>query len=214
MNYPQFWLKATPRQKRIYSLLFMFVFAVAATLIGLLVPLSDAEAKMISDQLNQTVTQGTAAGTLPQDIFINNFSLCLLMFVPLAGAALGLLILFNTGQAFRAVFEIQAASLAATPTPGLTATPIPSLSPTPLSSISPTMAFITLGLIGAVFLLEYVTYTIAMTESVWLFRRILQYRDSMALKREVKYLLIFIGIAVLLLVIGAVVETYAITVGA
>jgi hypothetical protein len=214
LNYPQFWLKATPRQKRIYSLLFMFVFAVAATLIGLLVPLSDAEAKMISDQLNQTVTQGTAAGTLPQDIFINNFSLCLLMFVPLAGAALGLLILFNTGQAFRAVFEIQAASLAATPTPGLTATPIPSLSPTPLSSISPTMAFITLGLIGAVFLLEYVTYTIAMTESVWLFRRILQYRDSMALKREVKYLLIFIGIAVLLLVIGAVVETYAITVGA
>lgn len=214
MNYPQFWLKASPKQKRIYSIVFMFVFAVLATIIGLFIPVNAQEAQMISQQLNQTVAQGTAAGTLPQDIFINNFSLCLLMFVPLAGAAIGLLILFNTGQAFRAVFEIQAGSLAATPTPGFSATPVPSLSPTPLSSISPTTAILALGLIGAVFLLEYVSYTFAMTESIWLFRRVLQYRAKMEIKREIKYLLIFIGIVAVLLAIGAVVETYTITIGA
>jgi hypothetical protein len=196
-----------------YSLTFMFIFAIAATLLGLAIPVNAEEARMINDQLNQTVTQGTAAGTLPQDIFINNFSLCLLMFVPLAGAAIGLFILFSTGQAFRAVFEIQAGSFA-TSTPSVSATPIPSLSPTPLSSITPETAILTLGLIGAVFLLEYVTYTIAMTESVWLFRRIMQWHAKIELKQEVKYLLMFIGVAALLLVIGAFVETYTLSVGA
>ncbi|MGD6851510.1 MAG: hypothetical protein ACQCN6_05560 [Candidatus Bathyarchaeia archaeon] len=213
MNYPQFWLKATHKQKRFYSLIFMFILAVAATLIGLAIPVSAEEARMINDMLNQTVTEGTAAGTLPQDIFINNFSLCLLMFVPLAGAAIGLFILFSTGQAFRAVFEIQAGNFAATPAPGVSGTPIPTLSPTPLPSISPETAILTLGLIGAVFLLEYVSYTIAMTESVWLFRRIMQWRAKMELRREVKYLLVFIGVAALMLVIGAFVETYALSVG-
>jgi hypothetical protein len=46
-----------------------------------------------------------------------------------------------------------------------------------------------------------------MTESVWLFRRILQNRW----KSELKPLLILIGIVALLLIVGAIVETYAVT---
>ncbi len=75
------------------------------------------------------------------------------------------------------------------------------------SNIDPTTAFLALALIGAVFLLEYVSYTIAMTESVWLFRRIMQKRWS-----ELKITAAVIGIVALLLIIGAVVETYALSI--
>ena len=187
------WKNASPRRKRIYSLLVVLILAVLVTIIGMLIPVSTQEAQLISDQLNQTVTQGKANGTLIPDIFLNNFSLTLLMFVPLAGFAIGMFILFNTGQAFRAVFELQAASGAATATPDIQAS----------------TAILALVLIGAVFLLEYVSYTIGMTESIWLFRRIMQHRW----KGELKYLAIFIGIAALLLIVGAIVETYTLSIG-
>lgn len=157
-----------------------------------MVPISQQDAQVISDQLNQTVTQGTSGGTLIPDIFINNFSLCLLMFIPLAGLGIGLFILFSTGMAFRAVFEIQAAN---------------GLSGASTSNINPSTAILGLVLIGAVFLLEYVSYTIAMTESVWLFRRIMQKRWS-----ELKITAAVIGIVALLLIIGAIVETYTLSI--
>jgi hypothetical protein len=192
MNYPQFWLTASPRRKRIYSVVFILFLSILATVAGTLVPISQQDAQVISDQLNQTVTQGTSGGTLIPDIFVNNFSLCLLMFIPLAGLGIGLFILFSTGMAFRAVFEIQAAN---------------GLSSATTSNIDPTTAFLALVMIGAVFLLEYVSYTIAMTESVWLFRRIMQKRWS-----ELKITAAVIGVVALLLIIGAVVETYAISI--
>jgi preprotein translocase subunit SecG len=196
MNYPQFWKNATLRRKRIYSIIFVFVLSVLATLIGLLVPVSPQQAQAISDMLNQTVTQGQANGTLIQDIFLNNFPLCLLMFIPLVGFGVGMFILFSTGQAFRAVFEIQAASGAA----GASST---------AANISPITAILALVLIGIVFLLEYISYSIGMAESIWLFRRILQNRWN----AELKYLGIFIGIVALLLIIGAIVETLTLSIG-
>ncbi|MCL5876929.1 MAG: hypothetical protein M1540_03855 [Candidatus Bathyarchaeota archaeon] len=195
MDYPQFWKEASPKRKRIYAIIVVFIMSVLATMIGMLVPVSPEEAQIISDYLNQTVTQGQAGGTLSTDIFLNNFPLCLLMFVPLAGFAMGMFILFSTGQAFRAVFEIQAASGAATASS---------------AEITATTAILTLILVGVVFLLEYVSYSIAMAESIWLFRRITQKRW----KGELKYLAIFIGVVALLLIIGAVAETFALAIGA
>ena len=200
MNYPSFWLNASPKMKRVYSVLFMLVLSVLALIVGFMVPVSPTEAQMISDQLNQTVTNGVANGTLTQDIFMNNFLLCLVMFIPVAGAALGLFILFNTGQAFRAVIELQTASLSGTST---TPTPSP-------AALDPNMAILALVLIGVVFILEFVSYSMGMAESIWLFRRITQKK---MLKSEVKYLLVFIGIVALLLIMGAVVENYTITMG-
>jgi len=194
MDYPQFWKDASHRRKRIYSITFVLALSILATLIGLLVPVSPQEAQLISDQLNQTVTNGTANGTLIPDIFLNNFPLCLLMFIPLAGFGIGMFILFSTGQAFRAVFEIQTANGVATASS---------------ADISATTAILALFLIGVVFLIEYVSYAIGMTESIWLFRRLLQNRW----KSELKYLLIFIGIVALLLIIGAIVETYTLSIG-
>jgi hypothetical protein len=190
MNYPAFWLNASSKRKRIYSTLFVLILSVLATLAGMLVQLPQDQAQLIYDQLNQT----SNSPTLLIDIFVNNFPLCLLMFIPLAGFGIGMFILFSTGMAFRAVFDIQAAN-------GLS-------SSAAVGDISPTTAILVLALAGAVFVIEYVSYSIAMTESVWLFRRILQKRW-----REVKVLAMLIGFVAVLLAIGAVVEWYALSIG-
>jgi len=188
VNYPQFWLQASPKLKRLYSTLFVLLLAILATVAGTFVQLPPQEAQAIYDQLNQTTT---SPGLL-QNIFINNFPLCLLMFIPLVGIGVGLFILFSTGMAFRAVFDIQAAS-------GLT-------SSAAASDLTASTAILMLIAVGAVFVLEYVSYTIAMTESVWLFRRILQKRWG-----EFKIAAALIGLVALLLIIGAIVEAFAIT---
>ena len=194
MDYPRFWKTASLRRKRIYSIIFVLILSIVATLVGMLVPLSPQEAQVVFDQLNQTITENTAQGTFVPAIFVNNFSLCLLMFIPLAGLAIGLFILFSTGMAIRAIFDVQMAS---------------GLSGTASTEIQASTAIFALILIGAVFLLEYVSYAIGMTESVWLFRRILQKQW----KGELKYFAIFVGVVALLLIIGAIVETYTITMG-
>jgi hypothetical protein len=187
MKYPQFWLNASPKRKRIYSTAFILLVSLLVTVAGMLVQVSPDEAQLIYTQLNQT----QSSPHLAPDIFVNNFSLCLLMFIPLAGLGIGLFILFSTGMAFRAVFDYQAAH-------GLTEAAT-------ASNITASTAFGLLIVIGLVFVLEYVSYTVAMTESVWLIRRILQKRWS-----EAKVAVALIGLTALLLTIGAVVETFAI----
>jgi len=167
----------------------VFILSLLVTLIGALVPVSPETAQIINNQLNQTLVDGQAQGTLDLDIFVNNFTLCLLMFIPIAGFFIGMFILFSTGQAFRAVFEIQMANGVATTTPDV--------------SIATTTATLVLIGVAVVFLLEFVTYAIGMTESLWIFRRILQNKW----KQELKWFIILIGVAALLLAIGAIVET-------
>jgi uncharacterized membrane protein SpoIIM required for sporulation len=175
-----FWKNASPLRKRIYSVLAVFSVAFIATIAGTFVPLSHQDAESISRDLNQTINQNQASNTLAQYIFFNNFRICLLMFVPVAGAGLGLFILFDTGVALGAI-----ASMGGYP--------------------------VWLGIfslmITPVFWLEFVAYSIAMAESVWLFRRLTQRRW-----RELKWAAVFIGICALLLIVGAVVETWIITV--
>ncbi len=190
MDYPSFWKNASPRRKRIYSIIFMFVIAVSLTLIGSLVPLSPQFAKEINDSINQTRTQGLENGTLIPSIFLNNFGICLAMFIPLAGAVLGLFIMFNTGLAFSAAIQVQSTTVASTP-------PI---------DITPTTAVIALLVFGLVFLLEYISYSIGIAESIWLFRRLRQRKWG-----ELKNAAILIGIVAILLIVGAVVETWLIS---
>ncbi len=192
MNIPfSFWKNASSKRKRIYSILFVLVLAIVATLIGTLVPISAQDAKQINDSLNQTVTQNKAEGTLIPHIFLNNFGLCLLMFIPLVGSVIGLFIMFNTGVALGAELRVQSAT-------ATTAT---------VSHISQTTAILGLVFIGLTFLLEYVSYSIGISESIWLYRRLTQHRW-----RELKNTAILIGIVAVLLITGAIVETWVITV--
>jgi uncharacterized membrane protein SpoIIM required for sporulation len=174
-----FWTKASQKRKRIYSIVFVFLVALLATVIGTLIPLSSQDAYTLSNTLNQTLNQNKANNTLTQYIFVNNFTICLLMFIPIAGAALGLYILFNTGVALGAIATTQGYPV-----------------------------WIGLGslLLTPVFWLEFAAYSIAMAESIWLFRRLTQKRLG-----ELKWTGVFIAVCAGLLAAGAVVEVFIIS---
>ncbi len=191
MRYPQFWIESSPRRKRIISAVFTFIFILIALAVGFATPVSPEFAQEVYGQLNQTVTEGKSTGTLVQSIFLNNFLLCLAMFIPLAGFAIGLFIMFSTGLAFRAALEVQLAS-------GLSGASPP--------EFQASTAILALILVGLTFVCEFVAYTVGMTESIWLFQRIRQQRW-----RELKLTAILIGFVTLLLIVGALVETLALS---
>lgn len=144
-----FWVKASPKRKRLYSLIFIFILTIVATLAGTLVPLSAIEAKSISDQVNSTITENRDFASLTGVIFVNNFGLCLIMFIPVAGAVFGLFTLFSTGTALSAISMTQG---------------YPVL-----------LGFLAL-MITPIFWLEFISYSAGISESIWLFRRLSQKR--------------------------------------
>jgi len=103
------------------------------------------------------------------------------MFIPVIGPVLGLFILFDTGVALGAISSIQGY-------------------PVGLGLLSLVLT--------PVFWLEFAAYSTAMSESIWLFRRLLQKRWQ-----ELKNTAILIGICAAILVVGAVVEVWLISLG-
>jgi len=173
-----FWESASVRRKKLYSLLFIFLLSVVVTFAGTLMPLSDDDAKVLSDSVNQIVAENDSLASLSGAIFVNNFRLCLPMFIPVFGAVFGLFVLFSTGIGIGAVSVVQGMS----------------------GGVALLMLMIT-----PIFWLEFISYTMGMTESVWTFRRLLQKRWS-----YLKWTAMFIGITAVLLAIGAVVEAWLI----
>jgi len=178
------WRKASPRRKRIYSMIAIFVFAVIITVIGSLVPVDTQEASQISDELDQKVTSLGEEGVLTQFIFGNNFIICLLMFIPVLGPLFGFYALFNTGMVVSAIATAEGY---------------------PLS-----LVFLSLFL-TPVFWLEFIAYSIAIAESVWLFRRILQGWSRGW--RELKTAGFLVSICAVVLLVSAVVEVVLISIG-
>ena len=177
------WRNASPRRKRIYSIIAVFIVAVIITVIGSLVPVAADQAQQINNELNQTVSSASQSGSLMQYIFGNNFFICLLMFVPILGPVFGLYVLFSTGVTVSAIATAQG---------------YPSI-------------FVLIALvITPVFWIEFTAYSTAMAESVWLFRRLLQGKGW----RELRNTCIFISICAVILVVGAIVETALISIGA
>jgi hypothetical protein len=186
-----FWTCATPKRRRIYSIVAVFVVAFLVTVIGCFVPLSASDAQTISQSLNNTLNEHRTDNSLTQYIFINNFSICLVMFIPVFGAALGLFILFDTGVALGAIAATQN---------------------------YPVWLGLASLIITPVFWLEFAAYSIAMAESIWLIRRLLQALNSKVpgggrkiVWDEIKWALIFIGSCAGILAIGAVVEVWLIS---
>jgi uncharacterized membrane protein SpoIIM required for sporulation len=169
------WTKASSRRKRILTIILVFVVAFAIMATGSLVPVDKGQAKQISDDLNQTVSSLSDQGVLTQYIFGNNFLICLLMFVPIIGPLLGLLIISNTGTAIGAIATA--------------------------SGTSPILALVAL-FVTPVAWLEFAAYSTAISESVWLFWRLIRGKGL----RELKNTCIFISICAVLLVAGAIVE--------
>lgn len=145
-------------------------------------PIDAQEAEQISSDLNQTVTSLKENGALTQYIFGNNFFICLLMFIPIIGPLLGAYVLFNTGAVIGAIAAAEGYPLI--------------------------LAFVALFLTPVAWL-EFAAYSVSMSESVWLFRRILQGRG----KHEFRNTCLFVTICAVLLLVGAVVETALISLG-
>ncbi len=173
-----FWKNATTKRKRLYSLGFIFIISVIVTLAGSFVPLSSEDAQTLYDEVNKPITENKDIASLSLYIFKNNFPLCLLMFIPLFGAAFGLFTLFSTGIALGAIASVQ--------------------------GIPAVLTFFFL-FITPIFWIEFISYSLAMTASIWLFRRLMQKRWL-----ELKWTALSIGATALLLGIGAVLEAWLI----
>jgi hypothetical protein len=176
------WRNASAKRKRILSTIIMFIIALVVTVAGSLMPVDLQQARQINNELNQTVTAAQQNGTLVQSIFSNNFLITLIMFVPVFGPGFGFYVLFSTGAAINAIAIAQGYPL-----------------------------FLVLFslVLTPVFWLEFVVYSTALAESIWLFRRILQGRGL----RELKNLGILVAVCAGLLFLGAVIEAWLISIG-
>jgi hypothetical protein len=114
-------------------------------------------------------------------IFLNNFEICLLMFVPFVGIAIGSIVLFQTGSVLAAVTITESASR------GL--------------NLPPILVFALLFILPFTWL-EFISYSTALSESFWLIRRGIQGEW----KREIKNLGKLLLITAVLLAIGAFIE--------
>ena len=191
LDYPSFWKNASSKRKRIYLTVSFFVVAFIVTIAGAFVPLSAQESQQLYNQIANQTTQ--APVQLAASIFVNNFGLCLAMFIPLLGAAFGLFVMFDTGIALGAELRVESSGSFQASTPALT----------------PSTALLALAAIVTVFALEYVSYSIGMSESIWLFRRVTQHRW----RHELKNTLILIAIVASILAVSAVIETLSVKAG-
>ena len=130
-----------------------------------------------SDILEQLKSQLPKVDTAP--IFVNNFLIAAFMFVPILGPAAGVIILHTTGV-------VIAASSVSANLPGV---------------------FILLGLLVLPFTwLEFISYSIAMTQSIFLtlgfFRR--------SLKKELRRTAFLLIVVFIMLLVAAFIETFLI----
>jgi hypothetical protein len=171
-----FWKNASPLVRRIMTIIITFIFAIIITAAGTLMPIEETEAKDISNELNQTVNLLITNNLLLPYIFGNNFMLTLIMFVPVAGLIFGGYVLYSTG------FVIAADAVA--------------------KGYNPILVFLFLFLTPILWL-EFMAYSTAMAESLWLARRLWQRRG----KHEIINACKFISVCAVILLVSAVIET-------
>lgn len=177
-NFLTFWKTVSIKRKRAYSFVFILLLSVLVTVAGTLMPLSEEDAALLSDNVNTILSENDTFASLTSAIFVNNFVLCLLMFIPVFGAMFGVFVLFSTGVGIHALSIVQ----------GL-----------PVS-----VALLSL-MITPIFWIEFVSYSLGMSESIWSFRRFTQRRWA-----YIAWTALFIGITALLLAVGAIVEAWLI----
>jgi hypothetical protein len=172
----EFWKKASPRNKRIILIIIVFVVSIIITAVGVLTPVEEHEAIETSNDLEQTINWLKDKSLLLYFIFGNNFMITLIMFIPIIGPFFGGYVFYNTGVVISALATAQNAP--------------------------PTLVFLLLFLTPIAWL-EFLAYSTAIAESIWLVRRILQRRG----KHEFVNASIFISICAVLLAVAAVIET-------
>jgi hypothetical protein len=146
-----FWKEASPRNKRIISIIIVFVFSILITTAGVLTPVEEHEAIETRNELNDMINWLKEKNLLLHFIFGNNFMITLIMFIPIIGPLFGGYVFYNTGVLIAALATAQNAP--------------------------PTLVFLLLFLTPVAWL-EFFAYSTAIAESIWLVRRILQRRGK------------------------------------
>ncbi len=175
----RFWRQLTPRNKRILTVGIIFVITIIVTVAGILTPLSPADAEQLSNGLNHTRSNIESMDLIHATaaIFENNFLIALIMFIPFFGPFFGVYVLYSTGVVLSA-----SAATSAFHEPAL-------------------LDFLVLWIFPFTWM-EFISYSLAITESVWLAGRLMQRKGL----REIKTTAIFLGIVAITLFFAALIE--------
>jgi uncharacterized membrane protein SpoIIM required for sporulation len=155
------------------------------TVAGTLTPLSASDTKSINSQVDQlrASDENVSLWQGAFSLFENNFRICLIMFIPIAGQIYGSIAFYDTGLGFNAQ----------------------SMDPTVSNPdhLSGTTIFL-LNFISPHQTLEYIAYGTAFAASIWLLWSIIKGRARRELKRTGIFILICAG----LLLLAAFIEEY------
>ena len=176
-----FWRNASYKRRRIYSIMFIFVLAAIVTFVTSYIPISQSNANSLAGSMNSTVNMHKSNGTLTEYFFLNNFGICLALFIPIIGPVFGFIILGDTGYALGAISKVQ--------------------------GYPPWVAMLS-ELLLPIFWLEFIAYSTAIAESIWLTRRLFQGRWM-----ELKNTAILIVICAAILIVSAFIEAWLISLG-
>lgn len=168
-------LKITPtRIKRILTMFLVLLLAFLITFIGTITPVTQEEAEARRREFEKF--ERIPDEFMFQLIFGNNFYLCLLMFLPFLGPILGFYVLHNTGQVIGAVAIAE--------------------------GFNPATTFITIFIFPFAWM-EYIAYSIAISQSFWLTLSIFRRKFKVELFKTC----IFIVLCAIILILAALIES-------
>lgn len=174
-----FWRNAPTKMKRILTIAAFFLLSIIITVSGILTPLSNKEIDILGKELDGT---HQTIGSLPEVqqasfIFGNNFMICLAGFVPIFGPVFECYVLYSTGVVISAYSSYESIQM------------------------SPLVLFFLLFLFPFTWL-EFLAYSTAMAESLWLTWQIIQRKG----RKEIKNACILISICAVMLLMGSIIE--------
>ncbi len=161
-------------QQRIMVFLVVFLLCIAATVTGALVKIDPSDAENIIQEMRDIEKVTKIAGI--QVIFGNNLMHTLIMFIPVFGPGWGFYVLFSTGRVFAAVSAI-----------------------TNINTLLTLLSLFTFPFTW----MEYISYAIAISESLWITYAIIKRN----FRNELTVIFTAIVLCTILLLLGALIET-------
>lgn len=168
--------KMSKKRRSLLVIIFMLLFSLSYQ-VGSMMEVSEEDAQLLLKQFEEIAKDIDGFG-----IFVHNFTINSLMFIPGFGVVWGMIASFQTGMAFSAFASIE-----------------------PMLKEFPALALLWLSPFG---LMELLAYSIAMSRSYLILKKLIK-RDS-TLKSDWKPIAIEVGIVFSLLLAGGILEAYMI----
>lgn len=174
-----FWKNLGTKTKRILTIVIFLIISIMMTIFGILTPLSpqlvDDLGKGLED--TQTIISNLPAVQQVSFIFGNNFMICLIGFVPIIGPIFESYVLYSTGVTITAYVSYMN------------------------MQFNPILVFASLFILPFTWL-EFLAYSLAISESFWLTWRLIKRKG----KKEIKNSCIIISISAAILLVAAIIE--------